>query len=203
MKNTLTHLTRRPLMGVLAGALAVALSAGCSSAPKTADDVPVEAPEKSEQEKISEATGIPLEALQAFEEALAAMKVGATERATAIEALERAIEIEPTFAEAHYNLGLLYGEIDRSDEAVEHIQTARELDPDVFDYTVALAKAFAENEQYDDAQELFSEVVARDENNLVAKNNMAVIALRRGEEDQALRYVEEILREDNVNVGAL
>ena len=179
------------------GALLVLVTA-CSSTQVVEED-PV-APEPTQMEVISEQTGLSIEALEGFEEAVSLM---GSDFSGAAEILERVVEMEPTFAEAHFNLGLLYSDMGRPEEAVVHIQTARELDPDVFDYTVAMAKAYAEAEEYENAQRLFNEVISREPDNLVAKNNMAVIALRQGDEEEAMRYVEEILREDNNDVGAL
>ncbi len=183
-----------PLLVVLA------LSAGwaCSSTPTVPDEP--EEPELSEVELTAEETHLSVEALEAFAEGVALLD---SDFSGAAQLLERAVDLEPTFAEAHYNLGLLYGDMDRPEEAVEHIQTARDLDPDIFDYTVAMAKAYAEAEEYTDARRLFNEVVTREPHNLTAINNLAVIALREGNEEEALEYVEEILREDNDNVGAL
>lgn len=187
--------------GIVIALLALLLmaSAACKTGQVVEDEVPV-AVQLTPMEVISEDTGLSIEALEAFEASLSLMD---EDFSAAAKLLEQAVELEPTFAEAHFNLGLLYSNMDRPDDAVAHIQNARELDPDVFDYTVAMAKVYAEAENYDAALRLFNEVIARQPDNLVAKNNLAVIALRQGDEEQAMRYVEEILREDNNDVGAL
>ena len=176
----------------------LSLGVACSSTPTVDDEL--EEPELTEIELTAQETNLSIEALEAFAEGVALMD---SDFSAAAERLEQAVQLEPTFAEAHYNLGLLYGDMDRAEQAVEHIQTARDLDPDVFDYTVAMAKAYAEAGDYTDARRLFNEVVERQPDNLTAINNLAVIALREGNEQEALEYVEEILREDNDNVGAL
>ncbi|SFA71012.1 rhomboid protease GluP [Lentibacillus halodurans] len=48
----------------------------------------------------------------------------------AITDLEKSIESNDAFAEAHYNLAILYGNHDAEDRAAEHIEKAYELDPD-------------------------------------------------------------------------
>ncbi len=183
----------------VAAALGLALGVGCSSTPTVEDPEPE--PELTEIEEISKETGISVQALEMFEEAGELMDAG--ELVEASELLAQVVEDEPYFAEAHYNLGLVYGDIEQHDLAVEHIERARDLEPEVFDYTIAMAKAHAEAGEYSDARRLFNEVIQREPGNLTAINNLAVISLREGDEQQALDYVEEILREDNDNVGAL
>ena len=194
--NSSTRALRHGLM--MAATVATSMALACSSTPTVEDEV--EVPEKTEIELTAEETGMSLEALELFVEGVALLN---DDLPAAAELLEQVVQMEPNFSEAHYNLGLLYGDMDRPDEAVEHIQLARDLDPDVFDYTIAMAKAYAEAEEYTDARRLFNEVINREPENLTAINNLAVISLREGNEDEALAYVEEILREDNSNVGAL
>ncbi|MFU8802165.1 MAG: tetratricopeptide repeat protein [Bradymonadaceae bacterium] len=178
-----------------------AMASACRTAASKDDQA--EEIRKSQAQEASDATGLSVAAIEAFQNGLAEISKESFDLEEAVGYFAQAVQLEDSFAEAHYNLGLLYLEMDRRDTAVEHIQKARRLDPDVFDYTVALAQAYALNGQYNDAETLFSEVIARDPDNLTAKNNMAVIALNKGEEDRAMDFVREILREDNDNVGAL
>lgn len=196
MKRSMSVLQRGLTLALV---VVVAGSMACRTA-QPVDEEP-EVREPTRYEMISEATGLSIEMLEQFEQAVALMQDGEFSRSA--ELFKSLVEREDTFAEAHYNLGLLYGDMGRPDEAVQHIQKARQLDPDVFDYTIAMAKAYAEAERFDDARRLFGEVITRQPDNLVAKNNLAVIALRQGEEEEAMRYITEILREDNKNVGAL
>ncbi len=196
-KNTRRHV---PLLIVFL--LSATFFSACSSAPVKEDTVQQEI-QKSAIQQASEETGLSEAALMSFQKAMDEVGKEGGDIDLAIAELEAAVTAEPTFAEAHYNLGLLYAETQRLELSVEHIQKAREIDPDVFDYTIALAQAYAVNEQYTDAEQLFSEVLARDEENLTAKNNMAVIALKRGDDERSMEFVREILREDIANVGAL
>ncbi len=192
--------SRWPRRGVsLLVAVSISAVVACSSTPDVVDEeeeVQLTVYEQAELE-----TGMSAETLEMFDQAATLLKEGDLPEASEI--LAEVVEREPYFAEAHYNLGLVYGEMDRADEAVAHIERARDLDPGVFDYTVAMAKAYAEAGEYADARRLFEEVVSRQPDNLTAINNLAVISLREGDEQRALEYVEEILREDNLNVGAL
>lgn len=198
-----TKNTRRHVPLLIVCLLSAAFFTACGSAPVKEDKV-IEQVQLTAAQKAAEETGLSEQALLSFQKAMD--EVGKKEDGdidAAIAELESAVKLEPTFAEAHYNLGLLYAETQRRDLSVEHIQKAREIDPDIFDYTIALAQAYAVNEQYTEAEQLFSEVLARDEENLTAKNNMAVIALKRGDDERSMDFVREILREDIHNVGAL
>lgn len=192
----------RSLRWVTVLLLVGSLSTACRTA-ASKDDQVAEELRKSQAEQAAEATGLSVASIEAFQKGLTLINKDEYDAEEAAGFFRQAVELEPTFAEAHYNLGLILLQMDRRESSVEHIQNARRLDPDVFDYTVALAQAYALNEQFSDAETLFSEVIARDPNNLTAKNNMAAISLRRGDVDRALEFVTEILREDNENVGAL
>jgi len=185
-------------LGLVAGML------GCGSSQKAQkDDNREEVVEKSRMEKLSERTGMKQEVLGKFEQALSEQQKEKPDRAKIRELLVDVVEMEPKFAEAHYNLGVLYSELEDADGAVEHLEKAHDLAPEKLDYTVALAQAYATDEQYSRARDLFEEVVSRQPNNLTAKNNLAVMALRQGDDEAALQHVRDVLREDNQNVGAL
>ena len=180
-------------------ALAVALAA-CGKKAKKPD------PEAAKEKKVSataQELGMKQEAISSFQSAIDELSKEKPDTAVAVAALEKSVELEPEFAEAHYNLGLQYLGLGKTDKALEHLQTAKDIDADVLDYTVALGRAQAEIGNYDAAEALFSEVVAREPNNLAAKNNLAVLAFRRDDSKAALKHLQEILREDSENVPAL
>jgi len=190
---------------MLAGLALVGLGAGCGGAQQTQkeDDQKEEVVEKSRMEKLSERTGLDQEALEKFEEALAEQNKEKPDNEKVRNLLEDVTEMEPKFAEARYNLGVLYADLGETGEAVSHLEKAHDLAPGKLDYTVALAQAYASDEQFSRARDLFKEVVSRQPNNLTAKNNLAVMALRQGDDEAALQHVRDVLREDNQNVGAL
>ena len=178
-------------------ALAV-ISMSCGGAPKKD-----EAKLKEKASTTAMELGMKDAALQDFQAAASELSKAKPDNGKAIENLKRVVEAEPDFAEAHYNLGLLLVKLGDSALAETHLSKAHDLDPEILDYTVALGRAYAGNKKFDEAKILFSEVVAREPNNLTAKNNLAVLAVNRGDIKDAMDTLEDILRQDDSNVAAL
>lgn len=163
-------------------------------------------PDKAKVEQVNQTAaelGMNAEAISAFQLAADEVQKEKPDNGVALAALQKAVQLEPGFAEAHYNLGLLQLSLGDLEGAEASLERARTLDPDVQEYRVALGRAQAMVGEYGEAEKLFQEVVAREPNNLTAKNNLAVLAFRRDDTDTALRYLQEILREDSENVAAL
>ncbi|MGM0555131.1 MAG: tetratricopeptide repeat protein [Myxococcota bacterium] len=195
--------TTRHLIAMLALLFAATSFWGCKKQTKEDEEPTEQKVEKAEIEKMAEETGMDVSTLEAFQDGSAEMKKAEPDMAKAAELFEQVIEAEPTFAEAHYNLGIAYSKMNQHEKAAEHFEVAREIEPEVLDHTVALAQAYAVNEEYSRAATLFEEVVARQPENLTAKNNLAILALRDGDVEEAMGHVRDVLREDNQNVGAL
>ncbi|WP_162687384.1 tetratricopeptide repeat protein [Bradymonas sediminis] len=187
------------LLVAFAGAQLVA----CSSAPTKDDNQVAEQQKKAEIELRAEQMGMSVETVQAFQDAIEELGKPEPDLEKTEGLLKSVVAAEPDFAEAHYNLGVLYSTQNRYDEAVTHIETARSIAPGELSHTVALAQAYAVTEQYTKAQNLLEEVIARQPTNLTAKNNLAVLALKAGDDEKAMEYVRDVLKEDNENVGAL
>lgn len=201
MRTTLYRLRGCGLIGLF---VVAAIAVGCSSGSQTTkDDGPEKVVEKSKIEKLSEETGLQTEAIEKFKAAVDERNKDEPDNKKIEGLLTEVVELEPKFAEAHYNLGVLYTNLNKPEEAVEHLDAAHEIAPEVLDYTVALAQAYASAEDYTRARDMFREVVSRQPDNLTAKNNLAVMALRQGDEEAAMNHVRDVLREDNENVGAL
>lgn len=74
----------------------------------------------------------------------------------AIEALEAAVELEPNFAEAHFQLGRTFVVRYRFEEALPHLELANNAKPDYFGgIGFFLGQAYFFNEQYKEAIEQF------------------------------------------------
>jgi tetratricopeptide (TPR) repeat protein len=188
------------MAGLFVGTMAMGLGACASQQDTSQADKVVE---KSRIEKLSEELEMSEEALQSFQEAQRGLKAKKPDYAAVQEKLEEAIELEPNFVEAHYNLGVVHLTLNENSEAIPHLRKAHDMDPGILEYTVALAQAYAAAEQYSKARTMFQEVVARQPGNLTAKNNLAAMALREGDDEKALEFVRDVLRDDNQNVGAL
>ena len=83
--------------------------------------------------------GKPDEATRAYEVGLQALTQGKNHDAFA--AFQRAIELDPTHTEAHYQLGVLYGKQSQWKPAIDALQTAIRLTPNFADAHVRLGEA--------------------------------------------------------------
>lgn len=198
LSTTKTRLLPKLLVLVVA---ATQMWACSTTEPKK--DEKVQKVQKAEAEKLAEEMDMSVDTVRAFLKALAELDKAKPDNQKAEKLLLKVVEAQPKFAEAHYNLGVIYSNTLRYEEAIGHLETAREIEPEVLDHTVALAQAYAVTEKYEKARTLFEEVVARQPNNLTAKNNLAVLALKAGDDKKAMEYVQDVLREDYQNVGAL
>ena len=82
----------------------------------------------------------PDQATRAYEAGLQALH--RKEDPNAFAAFQRAIELDPTLAEAHYHLGVLYGKQSQWKPAIDALQIAINLTPDFADAHVRLGEAY-------------------------------------------------------------
>ncbi len=76
----------------------------------------------------------------------------------AAECYRRALALQPAFAEAHFNLGILCRDIGRVAEAVSCFQQAAAIRPDVLAIHLQLAQSLAADNRLHDAEQVFSEL---------------------------------------------
>ncbi len=77
--------------------------------------------------------------------------------AEAVEQLEKAVIIEPGYADVHYNLACLYEILGKVDESKEHLHAALDINANFFRARVMLAGIYHRNDQHDKAIEELSE----------------------------------------------
>src|SRR5262245_39557723 len=75
--------------------------------------------------------------------------------ASAIEALNKAIQLSPTDAKAHYNLGSAYYFNKQYDQALVHLQRAIDLDPQYASAYNQIGVVYSDIRQYDQAVSSF------------------------------------------------
>jgi protein O-GlcNAc transferase len=78
----------------------------------------------------------------------------------AAEQLEKAIEIEPGYADVHYNLACLYEILGKTDVSKEQLRTALDINSNFFRARVMLAGIYHRNDQRDKAIEELSEFLS-------------------------------------------
>ncbi len=77
----------------------------------------------------------------------------------AMRAFEKAVELDPEYADAYNNLGLTYTELHRSDHAVQAFQQALKLKPDLVEANHNLGVHYYAVMDYEKARELFSKAL--------------------------------------------
>ena len=112
----------------------------------------------------------------------------------AIEHFERALELDPTFYLAHYNLGCAMEEQDRVAAAIEHYEAALSINPDLANAHANLGGLLAAEGKTATAIEHFQRALERDPNLAVAHNNLAIALLNVGEVTQAIEHFEKAMR---------
>lgn len=91
----------------------------------------------------------------------------------AIEDLQAALALDPNCAEAHRQLGLVYGFTGEFEPAVESLRRAAEIAPDSVPILVDLGLTYAMLGMTDEAKATFEEVLRLDPANAAAKKNLA------------------------------
>ncbi|MDP1845623.1 MAG: tetratricopeptide repeat protein [Candidatus Moranbacteria bacterium] len=95
--------------------------------------------------------------------------------AKAIEEFQKAIDINPNYADAYHNLGNTYQTIGENDKAVEYFQKALELNPQLWQSYQNLAAIYFNAEQYDLALENIKKAAEINPNDENLKQNVQVI----------------------------
>ena len=88
---------------------------------------------------------------------------------------ERAVEINPDFAEAHHNLGITYYKLNRDDNAIIELGEAIGLKNDYAKAYYSMALIYYEHKDYENAIRSFLKVVQLDPNNANANFDLAVV----------------------------
>ena len=120
----------------------------------------------------------------------------------AIEHYQKAIQIDPNYAEAQNNLGAALAAEGRFDEAIENYHKAIQIRPD-FAYALNnLGMALAARGQFDDAIENYRKAIQISPNFADALDNLGAALTVKGRSDEALGYYRQALAIDPNFAGA-
>lgn len=108
-----------------------------------------------------------------------------------MEQLQKALEIDPNFAHAHFQLGMTYLRKEAFGDAIAELQRAVSLSPNVTDYKGGLGYAYAVAGKRPEAQKLLKELKARSKQGYVPRFYIAGIYAGLGEKDQAMANLEK------------
>lgn len=134
------------------------------------------------------------EAARAYEAGLQALH--RKEDPNAFEAFQRAIEFDPTLAEAHYQLGVLYGKQSQWKPAVDMLQTAINLAPDFADAHVRLGEAYLIGRaSAKDALEPLKRALQLQPNHSRARRLLGDAYLRQNRIDDAIHHLKQLVKD--------
>ena len=114
----------------------------------------------------------------------------------AFAAFQRAVELDPTRAEAHYQLGVLYGRQSQWKPAIDALQTAIRLTPDFVDAHVRLGEAYLIGMAIaKDATEPLKRALQLQPNHSRARRLLGDAYLRQNRIDDAIHHLKQLGQE--------
>lgn len=93
----------------------------------------------------------------------------------ALAEIKAVLESSPDHAEAHHQLGLVYGFVGLFDESLTELESATELNPSGVLARNDLALTYTMLGRYDEAKSEFALVLAKDEQNDIALRNLTYL----------------------------
>jgi tetratricopeptide (TPR) repeat protein len=127
----------------------------------------------------------------------------------AIQAYEKVIQLDPTFIEAHNNLGVLYQEMGLYDKALEVFQKAIQINPRYEKIFNNLGTLLLLRERYEESKEAFRKALIINPNNIESHINLGILFKKQGQMDQAIGSYQKALSlnplhgETHYNMGLL
>jgi tetratricopeptide (TPR) repeat protein len=106
---------------------------------------------------------------------------------------QKALEINPLYAEANNNLGLLLSDKGRPDEAIRHFQKALEIKPDYGGARFNLALLLAKTGRADEAVAQYHKALELNPNHAKTHNNLGLLLAGMGRADEAMAHYRKAL----------
>jgi len=114
--------------------------------------------------------------------------------AEAVPFLQKAVNASPTYAPAHFNLGVAFNQDGQKEPALDEFTTAIKLQPDYFEAHAAMGLTLLETGRPIGAVEHFREAVRLRPNLVGARNNLGNALMQTGAAAEAIKQYEEALR---------
>lgn len=111
----------------------------------------------------------------------------------AIAFYKKAIAADPGFAEAHYNLGVIYNELNDKTNAAKYLQRSMALKPDMAECYSALGMIWCGRHRFDEAMVLLEQAVAINPDFTEAHYNMGLVLQQMGKYRRGLKCFEKAL----------
>jgi protein O-GlcNAc transferase len=111
----------------------------------------------------------------------------------AIDYIKKALQINPTVADAYYNLGNIYKDCGQLDEAIINFQKSLELNPNNSDAYNNEGIIYKYDKKLDEAMSCFQKAIQLNPNNAIAHYNLGVIFQERKQFDNAVSCFQKVL----------
>lgn len=116
------------------------------------------------------------------------------EKDRAVGQMNHVMRLQPRFAQAHENLGLLHNQLLKYRKALDHLETALEINPSSLNALINLGQSHAGLGQLDRAQEIFEEVIVRSPDRPHGHFHKARLDAGLGRNHEALEGFQEAVR---------
>ncbi|MDH4222491.1 MAG: tetratricopeptide repeat protein [candidate division Zixibacteria bacterium] len=146
---------------------------------------------REEEERVTQAFQEKLPEVSLTDLALSYYREGEVEKS--IQLLQKAIQIEPGFAESHNFLGLAYYNKDRISEAEAEYSRAIELRPGFQDSYINLGHLYAKKKDYKKAIKNYEKAVRLKAENFEVYYNLGVLYLKENKLSKAKPFIEKAL----------
>jgi tetratricopeptide (TPR) repeat protein len=127
----------------------------------------------------------------------------------AIQAYQKVIELDPTYAEAYNNLGIIYQEIGDFNKALEAYQKSVDINPRYEKAYNNLGILFYLYKRYDESIKAFQMALAINSNNIESHINLGTLFKKQGQVDKAIECYQKALtidplhKEAHYNIGLI
>ncbi len=108
----------------------------------------------------------------------------------------RAIDLEPSFVVAHYNLSNIFFQLEYYRDAAAHLKQSTTLDPQDQDYWVGLLKTYYQLQDYDSVHYFAKKALAVDTKNAAAHNYQGLVLYQQQEYATAIKHFEKAVKAD-------
>ena len=115
----------------------------------------------------------------------------------AVNRFKEAIELDPQFTEAIYNLGVTYQKLNAHDRAIDQFELAAGMNPGDPDYYFAIGNSYFHMEQYPEAVSSFERALRLDKRHLKAQYALATTLEKSGQTSRAIKAWRRYLDMDN------
>lgn len=127
----------------------------------------------------------------------------------AIQAYQKVIELDPMYAEAYNNLGIIYQDIGDFDKAIEAYQKAIEVNPQYMKAYNNLGILLFLNNRYEESTQAFQKALEINPGNIESYINLGILLKKQGEFKKAIECFQKALAinpfngETHYNIGML